>query len=398
MSPAKRSSGGSASGGARPARKAPATGARRGAARTAPGGQGASPRTGGTRGGKSGAPRGVAAPKPAGARRNNSGPSASGAAPSRGGPGSRGGASASRGGAPSRSGSPGRNAAGSPSRGPGRRPTGNGPAKGMRGATPVRPAGESAKRSLGGEQVEGRHAVLELLLAGARRPREIIFAGDLDSAPILDDIIDLADELKVPLREISRSKFESMARTDAPQGVLAMAAPLREYDLDELMQPAADGSPAFLVLLDGVTDPGNLGALLRSAECAGVTGVILPRHRAAHITPTVTKSAQGAVERLRMATVPGIPTALRTLHDNGVWTVGLEAAADQSLFSLELATEPVALVLGSEGTGLSALTRKLCDALVSIPLRGRLNSLNVSVAGALACFEITRRREAVRQQ
>ncbi|CAB4822595.1 unannotated protein [freshwater metagenome] len=240
--------------------------------------------------------------------------------------------------------------------------------------------------------------MLELLLAGARRPREIIFAGDLDSAPILDDIIDLADELKVPLREISRSKFESMARTDAPQGVLAMAAPLREYDLDELMQPGADGSPAFLVLLDGVTDPGNLGALLRSAECAGVTGVILPRHRAAHITPTVTKSAQGAVERLRMATVPGIPTALRTLHDNGVWTVGLEAAADQSLFGLELATEPVALVLGAEGTGLSALTRKLCDTLVSIPLRGRLNSLNVSVAGALACFEITRRREAAKAQ
>lgn len=389
MSPVKRTGSGSA----RPARgAAPATGARRGAARTAPGGQGASPRTGGTRGGKSGAPRAATTPKPAGTRRNNSGPSASSAAPSR----STG--SASRGGAAARAGSPGRNAAGSPSRGPGRRPTGNGPAKGLRGATPVRPAGESAKRALGGEQVEGRHAVLELLLAGARRPREIIFAGDLDSAPILDDIIDLADELKVPLREISRSKFESMARTDAPQGVLAMAAPLREYDLDELMQPGADGSPAFLVLLDGVTDPGNLGALLRSAECAGVTGVILPRHRAAHITPTVTKSAQGAVERLRMATVPGIPTALRTLQDNGVWTVGLEAAADQSLFGLELATEPVALVLGAEGTGLSALTRKLCDTLVSIPLRGRLNSLNVSVAGALACFEITRRREAAKAQ
>ena len=187
-----------------------------------------------------------------------------------------------------------------------------------------------------------------------------------------------------------------MARTDAPQGVLAIAAPLREYELDELMAPGENGEPPFLLLLDGVTDPGNLGALLRSAECAGVSGVVLPRHRAAHVTPTVTKAAQGAVERLRMATVPGIPTALRTLRDNGIWTVGLDAEADGSLFALDLATEPVALVLGAEGAGLASLTRKLCDTLVSIPLRGRLNSLNVSVAGALACFEVTRRREAAR--
>ena len=226
--------------------------------------------------------------------------------------------------------------------------------------------------------------------------REVILAGDLDAAPILDDIIDLADELKVTMREVSPGKFEAMARTDAPQGVLAIAAPLREYELEELIEPGADGRPPFVLVLDGVTDPGNLGALLRSAECAGVSGVILPRHRAAHITPTVTKSAQGAIERLRMATVPGIPTALRTLRDAGVWTVGLAADAEQSLFALELATEPVALVLGAEGDGLAPLTRKLCDAMVSIPLRGRLNSLNVSVAGALACFEITRRRDAAR--
>lgn len=267
---------------------------------------------------------------------------------------------------------------------------------GQRGSTPVRTTSGPAQRSLGGEQVEGRHAVFELLLAGTRRTREVIFAGDMDPAQILDDIIDLADELKVPLREVSRGRFEALARTDAPQGVLAMAAPLREYELDELVQPADDGSPPFLLLLDGVTDPGNLGALLRSAECAGVSGVILPRHRAAHVTPTVTKSAQGAVERLRMATVPGIPTALRTLRERGVWTVGLDAGADASLFELDLATEPVALVLGAEGEGISTLVKKLCDTLVSIPMRGRLNSLNVSVAGALACFEVTRRREAGR--
>ena len=250
----------------------------------------------------------------------------------------------------------------------------------------------SRARALGGEQVEGRHAVRELLLAGTRRTREVIFASDLDPAPIIDDIIDLAGENKVRIREVGRSKFESMARTDAPQGVLAFAAPLREHELDELVGRDASGNKPFLLLVDGVTDPGNLGALLRTAECAGVTGVILPRHRAAHVTPTVTKSAAGAIEHLRMATVPGMAGALTALSARDVWTVGLDAAASTSLFDLTLANAAVALVLGAEGAGLSKLVRQRCDVLVSIPLRGRLNSLNVSVAGALACFEVTRRR------
>jgi 23S rRNA (guanosine2251-2'-O)-methyltransferase len=284
-----------------------------------------------------------------------------------------------------------------PNRGaPDRGRSARGRGTGQRGTTPIRSDAEASRRSLGGEQVEGRHAVFELLLAGSRRVREVVMAGDLDPAPIIDDIVNLADELKVPVRQVSRGKFEAMARTDAPQGVLATAAPLRSYELDELAQPGPDGTPPFLLLLDGVTDPGNLGALLRSAECAGVTGVVLPRHRAAHITPTVTKAAAGAVERLRMTTVPGLPSALARLASLGVWTVGLEADADSSLFDLQLAEQPVALVLGAEGAGLSQLVRKRCDALVSIPLRGRLNSLNVSVAGALACYEVTRRRELAR--
>ena len=248
-------------------------------------------------------------------------------------------------------------------------------------------------RALGGEQVEGRHAVRELLLAGTRRTREILLASDLDPAPIIDDIIDLADENKVRIREVGRNKFESMARTDAPQGVLALAAPLREHELDDLMGPDAAGRPPFLLLVDGVTDPGNLGALLRTAECAGVTGVVLPRHRAAHVTPTVTKAAAGAIEHL--AHDHGARARRRTctaLSARDVWTVGLDAAASTSLFDLTLADAPVALVLGAEGAGLSKLVRQRCDVLVSIPLRGRLNSLNVSVAGALACFEVTCRR------
>jgi len=263
---------------------------------------------------------------------------------------------------------------------------------GQRGTTPLRMADDDRSQSLGGDQVEGRHAVRELLMAGTRRTREVILAADLDHAPILDDIIDLADEAKVTLRELSRSKFESLTRTEASQGVLAMAQPLKATPLDDLLAPDRDGTPPFLLLLDGITDPGNLGGILRTAECAGVSGVVLPRHRAAHVTPTVAKAAAGAVEHLRMAVVAGLPAAMKTLTKRGIWTVGLDAGGDRSVFDLAVADEPVALVLGAEGPGLSRLVRERCDTVVSLPVLGVLGSLNVSNAAAVACYEITRRR------
>ncbi|MDG1877321.1 MAG: 23S rRNA (guanosine(2251)-2'-O)-methyltransferase RlmB [Acidimicrobiales bacterium] len=264
---------------------------------------------------------------------------------------------------------------------------------GQRGTTPIRAADEGrGDAHLGGDQVEGRHAVRELLMAGTRRTREVILAGDLDPAPILDDIIDLADEQKVTLRELSRNKFESMTRTEGAQGVLAMAQPLRSTPLEELLDPERDGTLPFLLLLDGITDPGNLGAILRTAECAGVTGVVLPRHRAAHITPTVAKTAAGAIEHLRIAVVGGLPAAMKTLTQNGIWTAGLDAGGDRSLFDLPVADEPIALALGAEGPGLSRLVRERCDTVASIPMAGVLDSLNVSNAAAVAVYEITRRR------
>jgi 23S rRNA (guanosine2251-2'-O)-methyltransferase len=234
--------------------------------------------------------------------------------------------------------------------------------------------------------------VRELLLAGTRRTREVVLAGDLDPAPILDEIIDLADEAKVTIIEISRAKFESMTRSEGSQGVLALAQPLRPTPLEDLLNPGFDGTKPFLLLLDGITDPGNLGAILRTAECAGVTGIVLPRHRAAHVTPTVAKAAAGAVEHLPMALVAGLPSAMKTLKGAGVWTVGLDAGGDRTIHDLPVADEPVALVLGAEGPGLSRLVRERCDTIASIPLLGVLDSLNVSAAAAVACFEVARRR------
>jgi 23S rRNA (guanosine2251-2'-O)-methyltransferase len=249
-------------------------------------------------------------------------------------------------------------------------------------------------RGLGGDQVEGRQAVRELLVAGNRRVREVLVAADQDDVESLQDIVDLALDAGTPVREISRKRLFADAHTESPQGVIARAAPLPEHDLDDLVMPKGDVVP-FLVALDGVTDPGNLGALLRSAECAGVTGVILPRHRATHVTPTVTKAAAGAIEHLPMSVVGGLPSALLQLHDQAVPVIGLDGGGDRSLFDLDVAVDgPICLVLGAEGRGLSRLVRQRCDELVAIPLLGHLASLNVAAAGALACYEVARRRAA----
>ena len=144
--------------------------------------------------------------------------------------------------------------------------------------------------------------------------------------------------------------------------------------------------------VDGVTDPGNLGALYRSAECAGATGMILPRHRAVHVTPTVTKAAAGAVEHLATGIVGGLPTALTELRRAGVWTVGLDGDGALDLWQMPAADGPICLVLGAEGAGLSRLVRERCDGIVRIPLGGALSSLNVASAGAIACFEVARVR------
>lgn len=234
----------------------------------------------------------------------------------------------------------------------------------------------------------------ELLLAGNRKVREVLVADDQDDTEVLQDIVDLAADLRTQVRLVSRSRLTGIARTEAPQGVVAMAAPLPEHDLEDLADVVPGRAVPFLLAVDGVTDPGNLGALLRTAECAGVTGVVLPRHRAVHVTPTVTKAAAGAVEHLPMALVGGLPSALAALRERGVWVVGLDAGGDVSLFELPVADEPVCLVLGAEGAGLSRLVRQRCDVVAAIPLQGAVGSLNVSVAGALACFEVVRRRLA----
>lgn len=249
------------------------------------------------------------------------------------------------------------------------------------------------QRELDGTQVEGRQAVREMLIAQKRRVHEVYVSDDIDNNPIVDDIIALAKDQRVPLHRVARKDIERMARSEAPQGVVAMGAELPEADIADFVR--TEGSTPFIVAIDGVTDPGNLGAILRSCDGAGVTGVILPKHRAVHITPSAAKSAAGAAEYVPMALVSGLPTALRQLKEAGVWIVGLHDSADKSVFEFgSLATEPICLVLGAEGPGLSRLVRERCDMLLSIPMLGALSSLNVSAAAALATYEVVRARRS----
>jgi 23S rRNA (guanosine2251-2'-O)-methyltransferase len=242
---------------------------------------------------------------------------------------------------------------------------------------------------LGGEQVEGRRAVLELLRAGRRPVRSVSVSSGARDDAALDEIRELAGSA---LKVVGADRIDALARTDAPQGVVARAAPIRVADIDEML-----GEPdAFVVALDGVSDPRNLGAVARVAETAGATGLVLPRHRGAPITPTVTKAAAGALEYLPVAIVGGIPAALERARRAGCWTIGLDAEGDRSLFDLELADQPLVLVLGSEGRGMARLTSARCDVLVSIPMYGSIESCNVAAAAAIACHEIARRRAPLR--
>lgn len=283
-------------------------------------------------------------------------------------------------------------------RGGNRRGRGGGGNKGAnRSQGKGRPPGDQQRNrrqraGLGGDRVEGRQAVRELLLAGTRPVREVVVAAGQNQTGALAQIVELAAELRVPVKEVVRSKFDSMAVTEAPQGVIARAAPLAEHDLEELARPS-DGRSPFLLVLDGVTDPGNVGAALRTAECAGVTGAVLGRHRSAHITPAAAKAAAGAIEHVPMAVVPGIPNALARLGELGVWTVGLDVAAPTTVYEISVASEAVALVVGSEGRGLSRLARQRCDVVAAIPLKGHLASLNAAAAVAIGTFEVARHRQ-----
>jgi 23S rRNA (guanosine2251-2'-O)-methyltransferase len=229
--------------------------------------------------------------------------------------------------------------------------------------------------------------VLELLEAG--RPTErILVSQELAPSSIIGRIRRRAEEKSVPLRVVPRIEIDKLAGGLNHQGVVAVAGRYRYASLDDLL---AEPDP-ILVFVDGVTDPHNLGSLLRSADGAGVTGVVIPSHRAAGVNDTVRRISAGAAEVMNVARVGSLGGALDRARDAGLWLVGLDGEAGDDIWSSNLLGAPVGIVLGSEDRGLGKAARARCDALVRIPQLGRLGSLNVSVAGAIVMYEIARRR------
>jgi len=237
---------------------------------------------------------------------------------------------------------------------------------------PVAPAGY-------GDRVEGVHAVTAAIRAG-RVERLFVERGRLAR---LSDVLSGLDDSAISVVDDIRS----LAGTESPQGIVAHCRPIQPVTLESL----TGDTPAVLAL-DHIEDPHNVGASARSALAAGMSGMVVSSRRAAPLSASTFKAAAGALEHLPVAVVGSIPEALSRLKDRGLWIVGLEPGGDQGLFDLDLLTEPVAIVIGAEGTGLAALTRRRCDVLAFIPMTRQAESLNASVSAALAVFEIMRIR------
>lgn len=238
--------------------------------------------------------------------------------------------------------------------------------------------------------IEGRNAVIEALRAGTAIDKIYIQKGETDRT--LGHIASKARSAGAVVVEADRRKLDAMSRTHAHQGVIALSA-VREYaGVEDILQAAADkGEPPLLVVCDELSDPHNLGAVIRTAECAGAHGVVIPKRRSAGLTAVVAKTSAGAVSHVPVARVPNLPALLDDLKKRGIWVFGTAADGSTALYDADL-KGPAAIVIGSEGSGMGRLVSERCDFLVRIPMRGKLNSLNASAAAAILLYEAVRQR------
>ena len=238
--------------------------------------------------------------------------------------------------------------------------------------------------------IEGRNAVIEALRAGTAIDKIYIMKGETDSA--LGHIASAAREKGIVVVDADRRKLDGMSRTHSHQGVIALAA-VREYaSVDDILNAAREkGENPLIVVCDELSDPHNLGAVIRTADAAGAHGVIIPKRRSAGLTAVVAKTSAGAVSHLPVARVANLPACLKELKQQGIWVFGTAADGDTPLYQADL-KGPAAIVIGSEGTGMGRLVAETCDFKVSIPMRGKLNSLNASAAAAIVLYEAVRQR------
>jgi len=236
-----------------------------------------------------------------------------------------------------------------------------------------------------GAQLEGRQPVREALLANRPINKLFLAKGAKDLGPILD----LARERGVVVEWTHRAKLDKLSGGRIHQGVIAQVAPYHYAELEDLLT----AEEPLLLILDGIEDPHNLGSLLRTAESVGASGAVIPKRRAAPITPTVEKAASGALAHLPVARVSNLAQTIDELKEHGLWVVGCDMDGEQTLWEADL-TGPLAVVVGSEGSGVSRLVKEKCDFIVRLPMLGKISSLNASVAGGIVLYEVLRQRLA----
>ena len=238
--------------------------------------------------------------------------------------------------------------------------------------------------------IEGRNAVIEALRAGENIDKIFIQKGETDKT--LGHIASRARAAGIVVVDADKRKLDGMSRTHAHQGVIALAA-MREYvSVEEILAKAAEkNEQPLIVVCDEISDPHNLGAIIRTAECAGAHGIVIPKRRSAGLTAVVAKTSAGAVAHMPVARVANIPSLLKDLKKQGVWVFGTAAKGNTTLYDADL-KGPAAIVIGSEGDGMTRLAEENCDFLVSIPMKGKLNSLNASAAAAILLYEAVRQR------
>jgi len=256
---------------------------------------------------------------------------------------------------------------------------------------PERPQGPVTEPVEHDDRVCGINPVMELLRSGGRAA-DTIYVDKDKGGKLIGDIIKGARKNGVTLKLVPKEAVAKLAAGVRHQGVVAMVTPKAYADGDEMIKKALAGSgKPLIVLLDGVEDPRNLGSIIRSAEAAGVDGVVIPEHRAARLNATVAKSSAGALEHMPVAKVTNLAAFIKKLKDSGFWILGVEGGSDKNYtdFGMDV---PLAIALGGEGTGLRDVVKDVCDAVVSIPMLGRVGSLNVSVAAGIALYEVVRQR------
>lgn len=245
------------------------------------------------------------------------------------------------------------------------------------------------------EWIAGKHSILEALRAG--RTINKIWVAEGAQKHLTGPILTEAKKQGIVVQFVDKRKLDQMVPDVQHQGVVAQAAPYAYVGVEELLAKAADkGEPPFLLILDEIEDPHNLGSILRTAECTGAHGVIIPKRRSAAVTATVSKTSAGAVEYVPVARVTNLAQCIEELKEAGVWVVGTDVDTKDEMYGNggNVLTGPVAIVIGNENKGMGRLIREKCDVLLKLPMTGRLNSLNASVAAGVVMYEVLRRRRA----